>query len=127
MSRTQAFLWLMKWRGNIWPIFVTDSKRQRQNQMFSTIRCKLKWKLLSENAFMPSIKSASDSQLAVDFLNIYFKFVSLFINFKKKKSFSNVCDSKLLKVDYRYRRRRRYEYVRNITKPDRASSSLSGW
>lgn len=84
MSRTQAFLWLMKWRGNIWPIFVTDSKRQRQNQMFSTIRCKLKWKLLSENAFMPSIKSASDSQLAVDFLNIYFKFVSLFINFKKK-------------------------------------------
>lgn len=87
MSRTQAFLWLMKLRGNIWPIFVTDSKRQRQNQMFSTIRCKLKWKLLSENAFMPSIKSASDSQLAVDFLNIYFKFVSLFINFKKKKSF----------------------------------------
>lgn len=81
MSRTQAFLWLMKLRGNIWPIFVTDSKRQRQNQMFSTIRCKLKWKLLS---FMPSIKSASDSQLAVDFLNIYFKFVSLFINFKKK-------------------------------------------
>lgn len=127
MSRTQAFLWLMKWRGNILPIFVTDSKRQRQNQMFSTIRCKLKWKLLSENAFMPSIKSASDSQLAVDFLNIYFKFVSLFINFKKKNRFSNVCDSKLLKVDYRYRLRRRYEYVRNITKPDRASSSLSGW
>lgn len=65
-------------------MFATDSNRQRHKQMFSTIRCKLKWKLRSENAFMPSIKSASDSQLAVDFLNIYFKFVSLFINFKKK-------------------------------------------